>query len=188
MPNISKTLTVKAPQAEVWTFVKDMGNWASRMPGYVSHEIVDEDKSVWTVQFNVGPFTRPCVMDVHVTQWGEPSAVNFTVKGRFDPFQGQGAFTSRPAEAGTQIDLEFGVEGTGSMAKVISAMAAPVLVTVGDQFVKNMATAIAEQGSGQAGTAAAASTSTTEPGVWRRFTSWLRGLFGRAKPESHPRS
>jgi len=187
MPSISRTLTVESPQAEVWTFVKDMGNWASRMPGYVSHEVVDEDNSVWTVQFNVGPFTRPCVMDVHVSNWGEPSAVNFTVKGRFDPFEGQGAFISRRADAGTQIDLEFGVEGTGSMAKVISAMAAPVLATVGDQFVKNMAMAIAEQGDRQAGIAAAPS-ATTESSAWRRFTLWLSKLFGRAKPESHSRS
>lgn len=182
MPNISKTLTVDAPQTTVWSFVKDMGNWASRMPGYVSHEMVDDDNSVWTVQFNMGPFSRPCVMDVHVTQWGEPSEVSFTVKGRFDPLQGQGAFSSRPVEAGTQIDLEFGVEGTGSMAKVISAMAVPVLATVGDQFVNNLAAAIAEQGGGPRGTPAqAVAPAYAEPSLWRRFNSWLSGLFGRSK-------
>ena len=139
MLTVERLLEVSSSQQEVWSFVRDMGNWAAQMPGYQSHEIVDDHNSVWTVQLNVGPFTRPCVMEVLVTRWAEPAEVNFTVKGRFDPFRGEGRFLSEAHEVGCAITLNFGVEGTGSMAKVISAMAAPVLTKVADQFVQNLA-------------------------------------------------
>lgn len=142
MLTVERLLEVSKSQQEVWSFVRDMGNWASQMPGYQSHEIVNDDQSVWTVQLNVGPFTRPCIMEVFVTQWAEPAEVIFTVKGRFDPFRGEGRFLSEAREGGCAIALNFGVEGTGSMAKVISAMAAPVLTKVADQFVQNLAQVI----------------------------------------------
>lgn len=186
MPSIQRELKVPESQEPVWNFVKDMGNWASQMPGYLSHEQVNDDDSVWTVQFNIGPFTRPCVMDVHVSHWGAPSEVSFTVKGRFDPFAGQGVFTSAPDGTGTAIRLEFGVEGTGSMAKVVSAMAGPVLKTVGDQFVSRLAAAISSHAMGDAALAGDVAPAIPEsqahaakPGRLKRFFSKLLGLLRR---------
>ncbi len=185
MLSVKRELHTRRKAGEVWHFVKEMGNWAAQMPGYLSHEITNENDSVWNMQMNLGPFTRPIVMDVHVSQWLEPSEVAFEVKGRFDPFQGKGRFlSSTAADGGTDIVLEFEVEGTGSMAKVISAMAAPVLVTVADQFVANLGAALDTPV--QAGAEALAAGATGgEPavnpgpaaprGFWARVTAWFRG-------------
>jgi carbon monoxide dehydrogenase subunit G len=144
MNSVQRELVVDKEPEAVWEFVKDMGKWASQMPGYMSHELLNDDDSVWTLNVNFGPFARPVVIDVHVTQWVAPSQVTFEVKGRSDPFRGSGAFEARKTEAGTAISLQFGAEGTGSMAKMISAMVPPVLNFMGDGFSANLAKALSE--------------------------------------------
>ncbi len=144
MNSVERELVVDSDPHAVWAFVKDMGNWASQMPGYISHELLNEDDSVWTLQVNFGPFARPVVIDVHVTEWVAPSQVSFEVKGRSDPFRGSGAFVARANETGTAISLQFGAEGTGSMAKMITAMVPPVLNYIGDGFSANLAKALNE--------------------------------------------
>lgn len=136
---VQKELTVRRDIGGVWEFVRDMGNWASQMPGYVSHELVDDNTSVWTLQVNMGPFTRPVVMDVNVLRWTPPGEVEFVLKGRFDPFHGGGMFKATEAEQGTHILLDFTAEATGSMGKVLTAMAIPVLRKVAEQFSGNLA-------------------------------------------------
>lgn len=145
MNSVQRELVVNKDLQAVWEFVKNMGNWASQMPGYMSHELLNDDDSVWTLNVNFGPFARPVVIDVHVTQWIAPSQVTFEVKGRSDPFRGSGVFLAHKTDAGTAISLQFGAEGTGSMAKVVSAMVPPVLNYVGDGFSANLAKALSER-------------------------------------------
>lgn len=176
MLSVKRELSVRARQAQVWGFVGSLGNWASLMPGYLSHEEIDRDTSVWTMQMNLGPFTRPIVIDVQVLEWNEPSLVRFSLKGRFDPFEGRGTFSSAVEGGGTKIDLGFEVEGTGPMAKVISAMAAPVLTTVADQFTA----ALQQELDGQAAAApsvGARAAAAAHESAWRRFWSRIRALF-----------
>jgi len=139
MLNVKRELMVARSTEEVWEFVKNMGSWAAQMPGYVSHEEISGDDSVWTLQLNLGAFSRPIVMDVHVIQWTPPTQVTFELKGRFDPFRGSGAFCASPQGEQTAISLQFEAEGTGSMGKVVSAMADPVLKYVADEFSANLA-------------------------------------------------
>ncbi|WP_454873540.1 CoxG family protein [Paraburkholderia xenovorans] len=169
---VNRELVVDRAPDDVWEFVKDMRNWAVQMPGYISHEQISGDDSVWTLQVNLGPFTRPIVMDVHVTRWVCPNEVTFELKGRSDPFVGSGAFRSRPAGKATSITLEFQATPTGSMAKVLSAMATPVLQEVASRFSDNLGEALG----GACGPVNSTDRSKTE-GVWARWARRLAHLF-----------
>jgi carbon monoxide dehydrogenase subunit G len=175
---VKRQLDVAKNGQEVWAFVKDMGNWASQMPGYISHEMIDENDSAWTVQVNIGPFTKPFVIDVHVTRWLEPSEVTFDVRGRHDPFRGAGSFRAHPAGARTVISLEFEAVGTGSMAKVVTAMAAPVLDYVANEFSANLARVLG----GQAAPDRTRTASAYSGSLWGRFLRRLRAWFKHGNP------
>jgi len=183
MLNVKRELTVQQSPSQVWDFVRDMGNWAKQMPGYVSHEVVDENDSVWTVQFNMGPFTRPCIIDVHVLRWAEPSEIEFSIKGRHDPFQGQGVFNSEAAaDDGTHVKVDFTMQITGSMAKVISVMAAPVLTKLADQMVVRMGQALggpvpAQAASGESASEEAAAAADAQPTGEFRQLNKLKKIF-----------
>lgn len=139
---VKRDLKVFRPIEEVWPFVKKMSNWAAQMPGYISHEEINTNDSIWILRVNLGPFTRPIIIEIHVEKWEEPTHVAFTLKGRSDPFIGKGSFHAAPCQLGSDIHLEFTAEPTGSMSKLLTAMAAPVLETIGTQFSENLKLAL----------------------------------------------
>lgn len=179
MSKVHRQLVVDREIHGVWDYVKDMGNWASQMPGYVSHETANADDSVWTLHVNFGPFARPVVVDVHVTRWLAPTEVHFEVKGRSDPFVGGGSFVATAGAGGTAITLEFGAEGTGSMAKMITAMVPPVLEYMGDGFAANLARELQERVPLQAQQAAPEGLLQR---CWRHLVNLLGAAFRRGGP------
>ncbi len=137
----AREIVVGRSQAEVWDFVGDMGNWARQLPGYISHEELEDNNSVWTVLVNLGPFKRPVVIDVNVTQWLPPHTVAFELKGRVEPFHGAGIFRTFASDANTQSTrmlLQFNAEPTGPMAVMLTGLAQPVLSRVADEFTRNL--------------------------------------------------
>lgn len=142
MLSAQRVFEVDRPIEDIWVFVKDMNNWAVQMPGYISHQVVDENKSSWTVQVNLGPFKRPVVIDIEVTKWLRPSEVEFNLRGRFEPFHGSGRYRAEARGASTKITLDFEAEPSGSMAKMIEGLGRPVLERVANEFSLNLADAL----------------------------------------------
>lgn len=185
MLSAERSLVVPKTQAEVWSFVADMGNWARQMPGYISHEAIDENVSVWTVLVNLGPFQRPVVIDVEVTNWSPPSDVLFNIKGRIEPFQGGGRFHTESRGGTTEIHLQFEVEPTGPLATMLTGLARPVLVRVANEFSANLGQALcgsAENSSGEL----RSKEITRKAGArswYGRLTSWWGRGSSKAKVE-----
>lgn len=179
MLKAERTITVAKPQVEVWEFVADMSNWAQQMPGYISHDVVNENMSVWTVHVNLGPFQRPVVIDVEVTEWLPPSDVFFKIKGRVEPFQGGGQFHTDPAGSNTEINLRFEAEPTGPMAALLGGLARPVLDRVANEFSANLASALGpkrplENGRDKVRVPANSASLTW----WKRALNWCRSIAG----------
>jgi len=172
MAATQREFSVEPAIADVWDFVSDMGNWASQMPGYVSHETISVDDSAWTLNVDLGPFSRTIVVDVHVSEWRKPHEVIFEVKGRYEPFSGGGRYKAESAGSGTRIALDFHAEPGGSMAKIISPLVGPVLESIASEFSKNLAQALG----------GACATQTDVPKrqdgffkrLWMRVQAWLR--------------
>lgn len=142
MAATQRDLQVGQPIGQVWNFVSDMGNWATQMPGYVSHEAINADDSAWTLNVDLGPFQRSVIVDVRVVRWAEPSAVDFEIKGRYEPFSGSGTYRAEPTGEGVRIHLAFEAEPSGSMAKMITPFVGPVLERTADQFSHNLGNAL----------------------------------------------
>lgn len=167
MAATQRELAVQRDIESVWEFVQDMGNWASQMPGYISHEIIDDNDSVWTLNVDLGPFQRSIVVDVHVERWAAPSEVVFQVKGRYEPFTGGGTYRAERADTATHIHLDFHAEPGGSMAKMISPLVGPVLERIAEEFSGNLAAALG------------GAIAEPEPPAVELRTVRERGFFGR---------
>lgn len=122
----------------VWTYVRDMANWAVQLPGYVSHREIDADNSVWTLRVNIGPVQRTVDVAVQVLRWDEPGEVEFRLKGVTESFSGSGLYQATQQASGTRIDLHFSATPEGPMATMVEALAAPVLAQVADDFSENL--------------------------------------------------
>ena len=186
MLSAERSVVIPRTQAEVWSFVADMGNWARQMPGYISHEVVNENVSVWTVLVNLGPFQRPVVIDVEVTKWSSPSDVFFKIKGRIEPFHGRGRFHAESRGESTAINLQFEAEPTGPMATMLAGLARPILVRVADEFSSNLGQALCGSAESSDGDFKGG-TIIQEAGACTWFSqlaSWWRSRSSKAKLEA----
>jgi carbon monoxide dehydrogenase subunit G len=173
-----RDILVSANVSDVWRFVETIGNWANQMPGYVSHEELDRDNSVWTLNVQMGPFSRPVVVNVKVNEWITNQAVQFTLKARQEPFHGHGSFHINDGPTGTAIKLTLAAEVTGSMSTIITAMAQPVLQGIADEFSSNLSKAL---GSGATvgsafGSERKVDRNSGEVRLWTRIRGWCRSF------------
>src|SRR3989304_1264309 len=116
----------KVPLAKAWNFCKEMSNWGPSMPGYAGHELLDDTRSAWTFQIDLGPFSRRTVMDVIITEGAELQRVSVEIQGRTEPFIGSGQFRIEEDADGTRLYFDITITPQGVMGRMVDAMAHPI--------------------------------------------------------------
>lgn len=92
MPSAEHSKIVYAPLPLVWTFVRDIENWAPLVTGYQRHETLSESESFWFLKGELGGLTRIAEFKVHIDEWDEAGHVTFSLKGINEPVTGSGSF------------------------------------------------------------------------------------------------
>jgi len=142
MPEVRQQIVIQAPIEEVWTFVNNLRNWATEMPGYQDFREIDADHSVWQLKGDAGILQKRVTFDARVTKREPPTRVEFTLHGIDEQLDGAGSFTAAPtADGATQVDLTLALEAGGLMGPVISALLAKTL----PRDVARLAVAIKER-------------------------------------------
>lgn len=143
MPEVTYTTTMKAPRAEVWDFVRDMNNWAPFTRGYQTHEVLNDNESVWTVKGDLGPISRVTKFHVTITEWIEGERVSFTVRGLNEPINGRGAITIADGDAAsTQIHGNATIEMGGALGPVVNELIVPFVEEGADELVTKIVIAV----------------------------------------------
>ena len=147
MPEISYAAVMNAPRPRVWEFVRDMNNWAPLTRGYQSHEVLNDQESVWTVKGDLGPISRITKVHVTITEWVEGERVGFTVRGLNEPISGEGAIRlGDNGNAGqTQIRGEATIAFGGSLGPVVNELIAPFIRSGADELVTKITLAVTGQ-------------------------------------------
>jgi carbon monoxide dehydrogenase subunit G len=112
----------------MWNFIKDMGNWAPCMPGYVAFNEVDDNVSIWTLKGDVKIFKRKVDFIVTVTDRTAPDRIAFTLVAEKEGIKGEGTYTAKAVGANeTELEFNLKMEGSGMAKKVVDALMAKVL-------------------------------------------------------------
>lgn len=167
MIETEQTVLVRADIAAAWDFARDIRGWAALVPGMQDCQILDGDNSRWVVKVGVGGLVRTVKVDVQVTRWAGPHAVDFTYRLTGDPVTGGGSYRAVAAPDGTELRLALRVEGTGPMAPMWEAMGRPVLPQLARAFAGQLRDGI-EQAAGAPGVGK------PRRSLWARFLAWLR--------------
>ena len=99
MAETEYSTTANLPVEEIWSFVRDMDNWAAFVPGYQAHEKRSETDSVWTLKGDVGSLQRTLTFEVRITEWAGPERVSFELAGVNEPLKGAGSFRMGGSDA-----------------------------------------------------------------------------------------
>ena len=148
MPSVDYTKTIDVPLTEVWSFVRDMNNWAPLVKGYQSHEVLNERESLWNVKADLGVLSRATKARVEITEWVEGERVAFTMKGVNEPIEGGGVIQLREAGAGTEIRGEATLNFGGLMGPIANRLIGPLVRDQAEELVTKIVAAVQER-SGQ---------------------------------------
>ncbi|WP_079508977.1 CoxG family protein [Mesobacillus jeotgali] len=142
MPEGKHEVTIDVPIESVWDFVKDMDNWAPLLPGYISHEKLNEKQSNWTFKETVGVLKKKISLQVTILEWIEPSRVTFNLKGINENLTGNGYFSAETVGVNkTRMTGYLEMTAEGALAPVMNAVMKNSLPKSGQELT----TAIAEE-------------------------------------------
>ena len=85
-------MEVSAPISIVWKFVSSIDRWAPLVPGYIEHEILNENESMWKFKSELGMMKKMIQLKVVITNWLEPNRITFDLKSANEKLHGNGYF------------------------------------------------------------------------------------------------
>ncbi len=142
MPSGMHQEIIELPIEKVWSFVKDMDNWAPLIPGYISHKKFSERQSTWEFYQDLGIIKKKVSLLVTIKEWVEPTKVTFNLRGLNDKFSGNGYFQAEDLGGNrTKMTGFLDIQAEGKMGKVINK----VLKTSIPKTAKEITAAIAEK-------------------------------------------
>lgn len=124
----------------IWEFVSVLENWIPLVPGYISHEIINERRVTWTFTGDIGIMKKKISLQVDITEWNEPTEVRFTLEGTNGNFSGEGYFKATAlGEKRTKMTGFLDITAKGLKAPMVNS----VLKTHVPQLTRDLAEAIA---------------------------------------------
>lgn len=183
MIETEQTVTVLRPIDEVWRHVREIEGWANLMPGLQDCEVIDADRSRWTLKVGAGGLVRQVRVLVDVDEWAGPDLVHFRYRLEGDPVEGGGTYRARTLTTGeTEVALHVRVVGSGPMAPMWEALGKPLLPQFAKAFAGQLKAWIEDASSDPA-------PSPPQPALVAAggFVGWLRGIWSRLTGGSRQR-
>jgi carbon monoxide dehydrogenase subunit G len=140
MPEGKHDIIIEVPIEQVWDFVKDMDNWAPLLPGYISHEKLNEKQSNWTFKETVGVLKKKISLQVTIKEWIEPTRVTFELKGINENLTGNGYFNAESlGQNRTKMTGYLQMTAEGALAPVMNAVMKNSLPKSGQELTEAIA-------------------------------------------------
>jgi len=132
MPAGTHTVELDVGIEQIWEFVSDMDKWAPLVPGYIEHEIINENQSTWTFKGDIGIMQKTVKLQIDITEWREPTLVTFDLTGLNENFAGNGYFEAEAIDANK-------TKMTGNLDITAKGMMGPMINTILKNFVPKTA-------------------------------------------------
>lgn len=129
------TVKLELPLAKVWEIIGAYEILVPLLPGYLGHQIINKNESVWTIKREVGLIKKTFKIMVFVQEWNEPSSIKLEFKDSKERFSGS-LFLRTKGMTNNQtlltVNLRYNV--SGSMNRLISNM----MKTDGTEFTQEI--------------------------------------------------
>ncbi|WP_042222197.1 CoxG family protein [Oceanobacillus manasiensis] len=137
MPSGVHQLEVDLPIRNTWSFVSNITNWATLVPGYVEHEILNERQSTWTFRGDAGVVHKTVCLKIDIQEWVEPARISFTLKGLNENFSGDGYFqTEEISKSSVKMTGYLHITAKGLIGPMINTMLRTMLPRTTKDFTE----------------------------------------------------
>jgi carbon monoxide dehydrogenase subunit G len=122
MPEAKEKGTVNCNIDTIWKFIKDLGNWAHCMPGYVSFQEVDDHTTIWCLKGDSKILKKKIELNVTVTERIAPGKITFILHSKNEGIIGEGSYTAKKVSQDvTEVEFKLQMSGQGLTKKVVNA-------------------------------------------------------------------
>ncbi|MDQ6594949.1 CoxG family protein [Bacillus salipaludis] len=133
------TVEIPVDVHTVWDYVSDLEKWATSVPAYKEHEIINDRQSIWTFEGSVKSIKKTIQAQVDITEWNEPSNIKFEIKGLSDKFTGSGHFTADDVNGKTTMTCTVNVQAGGLSGAVLSPIIKWAVPKVASRLTESIA-------------------------------------------------
>lgn len=142
MASETHEVSINLSSQEIWSFLKDMNNWAPLIPDYLSHEMKSENEIEWDFKADLGFIKKTVKLKIDIKEREEPLKIQFDLAGISDNFKGGGHFIIKSIdEAHSTLEGFLDISAGGMMA----AMVNPVLKTFVPKTVQELTSNISDE-------------------------------------------
>ena len=145
MPEGKHSIDINVPIERVWEFVSSINNWAPLVPGYITHEIINENESMWEFKGDLGFMKKTVKLKVDITEWREPNLVTFNLTGTSDNFKGDGYFEAEKIDdISTKMTGSLNITAGGAMGPMINSILKSFVPKTAEELTTAVANEIVE--------------------------------------------
>ncbi|MBO0959943.1 SRPBCC family protein [Neobacillus sp. MM2021_6] len=139
----SHTVEIPVEVQAVWDYVSDLEKWATSVPAYKEHEIINAKQSIWTFEGSVKNMKKTIQAQVDITEWNEPSTIKFELTGLSDNFTGSGHFAAENVNGKTVMTCTVDVRAGGITGTVLTPVIKWAVPKVASRLTESIARKIA---------------------------------------------
>lgn len=147
MPSSNHMVELQITSQDVWSFVSDVNNWAPLMPGYITHEKMNDQEINWQFLGDFGFMKKKVTLRLQKLTLVDSTKVTFLLEGVEDPFEGSGYFeVISISNEQTKLSGFLDISAIGLMGMMINN----VLKSFVPQMTKELVVAISHEVNGRA--------------------------------------
>lgn len=136
----SVSFDVRAPQDRVWSFLSDLRQVGSCVPGVQAVRILDDRHATWDLKLKIGPLSQRIEVRTETLEQIAPSRGTF--RGVSDNMEMTGTIELRPLGEATQVTYTMAVQAKGPLARIVDNFMKSRLDAQTKEFAANVKKAL----------------------------------------------
>ncbi len=133
------SVEVKTTEQALWSFLKEKGDWAVLIPGYLHHEFESNDEMIWVFKGDFGIVQKAVKLKLTVNSMEENRKIAFDLEGLSDNINGSGYFIMEPINEETfKLSGNLDMSAGGFLAGMVNPVLEKFVPDTVAQLVNSM--------------------------------------------------
>lgn len=136
---------IKIDKENLQNFILNKERWAVLIPGYLHHELLNENDMIWIFQGDFGVIQKAVKVKLKIKE-SEVHQVLFDLEGLSDPINGDGSFELKENQDGSfQLIGNLTMKASGFLAGIMNPVLDSFVPRLVEQLVEEMAFTVTKE-------------------------------------------
>ena len=140
------SVEVQTTEQALWSFLKEKGDWAVLIPGYLHHEFESNEEMIWVFKGDFGIVQKAVKLKLTVNNVEVNKKIAFDLEGLSDNINGSGYFVMEPVNEETyKLTGNLTMSAGGFLAGMINPVLEKFVPETVEQLVNSMGKSVLKE-------------------------------------------